>query len=354
MWLSKLFKSKTASQPELEITVEETQKQSIERIINETPFENAATLEEMDLLARERSDRLYYECQARIAAFDPYSVNTDNLDTTPLTSVEKYFLKSIANQPIEQPYVAGYWTYEYSMDFAEWMTKLIGNRYVKISDLKDVWGNLDFLTVPILKNILRANKLPVSGRKAELIDRIKTNLSQENLPPIDELMLPRYILTEKGKAAVCDLPKSATKNLELEDNCLEKISSMQFNEAYKLVCQNELNKIIPRGMGINWEEEIEYGLSPSEEKLYKDFMESNISRLIPKYLVPYTVPLKTCVILGVMLGVDNTGAKNLFVRVSGICDSPDIAVTTQRLIFKLLDTRQKRTFEDLQPEHHIL
>lgn len=70
-----------------------------------------------------------------------------------------------------------YFKYDYGIDAISHRKKLISAGYLEPANPQE---SLRVLLVPQLKNILRENKLPVSGRKDELIDRIKTNLEAKS------------------------------------------------------------------------------------------------------------------------------------------------------------------------------
>lgn len=322
------------------------QRQITHQIIEETPFTNNVAINELDRIAQERSDRLYNERQQRIHSFNPFELNTQNVDTSPLSSVEKYFLKQMNGQNIENPTVYAYWIYEYSLNFETIMTKLLVNNYLQVSDS---FMELDYLTVVELKAILKQNALSISGKKAELIQRIKTNVPSNQLSSSLNEKNKKYILTSKGTEATAFLPKSMTKNLVLEDHCLECIFNNHLNEAYKLVCENELKKVIPRGIGIDWKQEYDTGLSDFKLQLYTNFLEHNTD-FIPKALKPYELRIKACVILGEFFGVAISKSADLFMRITdgSHVSKSEIASTLQEMQIKLSSALQKHTFDIFQ------
>ncbi|WP_195935759.1 SAP domain-containing protein [Lactococcus lactis] len=75
--------------------------------------------------------------------------------------------------------VPQYFLYDYSINSKKEVEKLFSKGYLRWSTPKE---HLKSLKVPELKNILADNDLPVSGRKKiELIERIKTNITDETL-----------------------------------------------------------------------------------------------------------------------------------------------------------------------------
>lgn len=323
-----------------------SQQQITHQIIEATSLNSSTTIDELNRISQERSELLYNERQQRIHKFTPFELDIQNVETSPLSSVEKAFLKQMNGQSIENPTVNAYWVYEYSLDFEATMTRLLTNHYLQVSD---AFMELDYLTVVELKAILKQHNLGISGKKNELIQRIKTNVSIEQLSSNLNDHTKRYMLTAKGTQAIADLPISMTKNLELEDLCLDCIYKKHINEAYRLVCKNELNKVISRGIGIDWKQECENGLSDFKLQLYTVFIEQDAVN-ISKILKPYENKLKACVILGEFFGVATSKSGDLFMRIisnSNVSKSEVIPIM-QEMQFKLSAAMQEHTFDMLK------
>lgn len=321
-----------------------SQKEATQEILASIPL-YGSTIEEVDAIAKERSERLYNERQQRISTFNPFKVKAINSSNEPLSSTEKYFFKQMHGQNVNNPTVNAYWIYEYSIDFEKIMTKLIINNYLQLSDL---FSDIDCLTINQLKQILNKNSLKLTGKKAELIKRIKDNISLEVLTSELGTKNTRYVLTSKGKEATFNLPKSMSKNLELEDLCMKYIFEFHFDTAYKLICENEIQKIIPRGLNIDWNIELSNGLSSFKQELFNNFMNSPIA--IPDELSSYLKEAKACTILGILAGSGAQGIADLFVRITNIknIQRSIIISTLQNMQFMLLDAIQKHSFDMLQ------
>ena len=300
-----------------------SQQEATDRIMEEFSFDDVP-IEDMDDISHQRSDALAAEREQRIAVFDPYSVKAVINKDEPLSSVEKNFLKQIAGEPIKNPHVNAYWTYEYSLDFAKTMTKLISNGYLKIGDLENC---LETLTVQQLKDILSRFNLVKTGKKSELLERVKTEISHNDLNECLKNIPRIYVLTEKGKNALNNLPESATKDTELEDKCLELIVAGDVNGAYKLICHNENEKIISRGLGVDWQKEENRGLSDNKIALFTKFLESDVYAILPDEYHSYEFVFKCCCVLGVMLGIQSLETVKIFIRVT-----PDNIVKTPQLV----------------------
>lgn len=284
-------------------------------------------LKEIDLAARKHSDKMFSLHQSEIHKFNPEDIDLSVVDNKPLTSVDRYFLKYLNKLSVENPNIAGYWTYEYNIDYKKTITKFMMNGYLEISTY-----SIGSCTVAELKEILKDNELTVSGKKSDLINRIIDN--NIDLSKYLNAVKPTYILTEKGINETKDLLPSATKNTDLEDECLQLISQQDFNSAYKSICKFEASKNLPRGIGIDWNKELEKGLSENKVERYNRFFNSNV---IPNELQEYEIEIKSSIILGIMLGVNVQGIYLMFYRVTKChYDKRLICPLLQQLQFDLM------------------
>lgn len=87
-----------------------------------------------------------------------------------------------------------YFEYRYGIDPQESIQRLIDKGYCQLSDAK---GSLDLLSVPVLKRILKNNYLAVTGKKADLLDRINVALTEDVLE--EQFTLRRYLINDTGK-----------------------------------------------------------------------------------------------------------------------------------------------------------
>lgn len=285
-----------------------------------------ASLEEIADLAREHSYRMFDMHNADVAGFDPEDIDTSLTDDAPLNSIEKYFLQYLDSREVSNPNIAAYWTYEYNINYKKLITKFILNGYIEISRTL----GLSYLKVVELKEILKRYNLPTTGRKKELVKSITENIPLEELQNID--VEPHYSLTEKGHEIIKDLLPSATKNTDLEDKCLQLISQQNFDAAYKEICLFEMSKNIPRGMGMDWEKEYNFGLSKSEIRRYQAIC----GCMLPNDLVQYEVELKCCAILQIMLGTTSDKIYKTFYRVTkGNYDKAEIIRCLQYFVLEI-------------------
>ena len=253
-----------------------------------------------------RSEVLAAERTSEIAAFDPYSVELSKEVDPGLNSIEKGFLKKISGQPVVNPFVAGYWYYEYNLRYQDVITKLLSFGYLGISN---EFESAKYMKIPELQAILRKAGLPVSGRKSDLLDRIFTNIPVDELKQIFNETPKKYILTEKGKFILLDYPKSATYDFDFEDKCIEAILNGDMDGAYQLIGEYEKRKPFYDGRI--------YRLSDENIKFYTDMLVSDTETSIPDHLKNTALIFKACNILGNMMGWANDKTTDLYLRKIG-------------------------------------
>lgn len=270
--------------------------------------------EKADREARETSDKYHNEWVELLNQFNPYEVNAPINDEIVLEPVELSFLKYMNKKAVKDTPVAQYWRIEYNINYKDLMTKLMGHGYLRMSD---PYETLQKLKVDEIKKILDEKGLDKKGTKQILIDRIKENVSPENLAFLQKEGPAFYVLTEKGIAVTSEIKDSATKDLAMEDVCIKEILNQNFDGAYRKVCEWEMNKLIPRGIGIDWSHEFNVGLSEEKETSYQNFFRGSVPAL-PATLKEHESVFKACVILGSMLGVNADKMYILFIRLVDI------------------------------------
>ena len=134
--------------------------------------------------------------------FDYKNIDYSLADATPLTYVEQIFLEYIANKEVINPSIAGYWTYEYNIDYKKTITKFLFQNYISILE---VYENLSVLKVSELKDILDKAGIKKTGKKQELINRIKTSIPKGQLKQYVGIARPIFSLTRKGKDLISTL-----------------------------------------------------------------------------------------------------------------------------------------------------
>jgi len=143
---------------------------------------------------------------------------------------------------------------------------------IKISDYKE---EIQIMTIPQLKDILRSKQCKLTGKKQELVERVFENFSSEEFSKLAKGN-KYYILTKKGKEALEIYNNKKEKDLEkAEDECIQFIKQKKIDEAYKRMAIYESKKTLKRGMGIDWNVEYRNGLNKIElmllNELYKEY-----------------------------------------------------------------------------------
>lgn len=209
--------------------------------------------------------------------FNPL-VKVTKTDNKPLTSLEISFLDYISSKNVSKLTLPAYWSLEYNIDSSYLISKLLNNGYLTITSSVD---NLSRLKVDELRQILKLHSLKTTGKKEELIERLNISLSKTQLvSSLSGNENKFYTLTSQGIKLVNNNPRSITKDLKFENDCLSFISKKEFDNAYLLICDFEITKKTPRGLGINWADEKINGLSRKKKHVYKHLM-SKISSDIP-------------------------------------------------------------------------
>lgn len=147
-----------------------------------------------------------------------------------ITSTDIFFLKYIDGRLLENPAIAQFWYYDYNLDYSDEIKKLIANGLLTIQNV-----NLEKLKVDELKDILRNFSLPLSGKKQDLQKRIYDNVSSDDLSIFLGHQKHYFCATEEGKLLIKFNHESATKNLELENSCIDLILQNNFETAYMLI-----------------------------------------------------------------------------------------------------------------------
>lgn len=178
------------------------------------------------------------------------SIDSDNIiktDSNPLNSIEKNFLKYIDGWRIDNFNLPGYWTYEYNIDYKYIISKFFNMGYLKTTNYV---VNLDKLTMPDLKQVLRTYSKSTTGKKADLISRIENKLSESEIELVLNDGNKYYSLTESGKL-ITNFKKSITKDIDFEDTVLSYILKDDFENAYSVVCEYNSRKPIQTGLNVD-------------------------------------------------------------------------------------------------------
>lgn len=310
-------------------------------------------LNEQNKIPLEYSERYH---QNHIDSINEFNRNAiENIPQNgPLSSIEKSFLQYVDGLLADTPNIAKYWTYQYNIDYKYLLNMFISNGYMEVSNKRD----LSSLKVDELKDLLRTNGLKVSGKKSELIQRVIDHI------PLEKINITgpyRFVLTEKGLETVKCVKSSATKNTELEDVCIGYIENGNFEDAYKEVCKFEVGKKLPSGLGVDWNNQLKQGMSDVDKSKYLSVFEADISKVLSDNLLKHELLIKSCVILGMMLGTSYSNTSLLAKRVinDNDIDSKDLMLAIQKItigdfenkIQQSIDRKQAHLLNKIKNEH---
>lgn len=142
-------------------------------------------------------------------------------------------------------------------------------RYLKLDE------RLNKLRVPDLKNLLLGANLPVSGKKANLIQRVKESVS----PAVLNAAIPQkdYIaFSEKGQAYYDGLCIRFVEEFDsLVMNMYHNLLDYKFDAAYRLMCSFEKVQFFKRGLGVDWERGEKRGCPRAEQSACVEYMNAS-------------------------------------------------------------------------------
>ena len=135
----------------------------------------------------------------------------------------------------------GFWWFKYGIrDIGHALESLECRGFIKWTSKAEGLKNLK---VDELKQILESAELPTTGKKAELLERIRTEIPEEQLPLVN--YDPKYELTDLGKAELFDNGYVSYmhnhKHLTTEDGT--------FGSTFTVW---DINRLFPDGHAENW------------------------------------------------------------------------------------------------------
>lgn len=212
---------------------------------SQTHQHNPAT-DSLESYAQKRSEAFLNHHKDNVGDIELFTFNPDENCNLQLGPKELAFLKYL---PGKNPAtIAGYWTHNVNIKINKLLKDLISHGYIEYKANPE-----KSLRVADLKSLLAKKGQKVSGKKSELIERFLASYSDTEIEQMD---IPKsFALTEKGLETVKDIPFSLSHDHILDKKCIDHIKVKRYKEAYILVCDMEMKKPVPRGMGISWEHE---------------------------------------------------------------------------------------------------
>lgn len=132
-------------------------------------------------------------------SFDHSKIKTQKMYPDELSVPEILFLNYLDGWVLSEKDFPKYWTYDYNISIQETIQKLFSLGYIRKSDYKE---NMTFATIPELKEILKKNDLPISGKKENLIHRLLGTVDLDELETI--FTNSRFKITPKGEQIICE------------------------------------------------------------------------------------------------------------------------------------------------------
>lgn len=128
--------------------------------------------------------------------------------------------------------------------------------------------SLECLSIEALKNILRENKIKVSGTKNVLIQRILSDIPHDSIKK-SKAYEAIYVLTPCALELIGEsYSKFEQINLSFFKNATDLIISGDLDSAYRLICKRNSEMPISPGLGCDWVKCSKVGLSEEDKYLY--------------------------------------------------------------------------------------
>ncbi|WZU02290.1 hypothetical protein MGH68_04570 [Erysipelothrix sp. D19-032] len=96
-----------------------------------------------------------------------------------------------------QSMIPNYFEYKYGVDDDESLELLVRKGYAYKASARET---LDTLSIPVLKRILTENQLDKKGKKQDVLDRVRDNVSDEILE--QSFTIRNYVITDEGRAII--------------------------------------------------------------------------------------------------------------------------------------------------------
>ncbi len=240
------------------------------------------------------NNKSYYDINKQLDELTKYDYNKLDIESTEivehLNGVEKAFLLYCDAKSIEDFKIANYWFYEHFIDCNYLISKFIKNEYLEIKYSND----FSKLTTNTLKGALKKANLKVSGTKSELVKRIEENFTDEQINNLAQNQGKKFVVTEKGLQEIGKFKPIITHDVDFENDCYTLILENKLNEAYKMMCQYEHNKLISRGLNCDWK-------NPPEKK-FRINLDKNLPFNLPNCMKPYEKDVKATTIYTNIMG----------------------------------------------------
>jgi len=163
-----------------------------------------------------------------------------------------YFVKPETFYRFTKGYRSSDWQVVLKEPPIQTLQKLIKDGYLIRPDLTTLI--IYKFTIPDLKELCRERHLPVSGKKAELVERLIT--ADKPGMQIEVRDVELFICGEKGKyIAEAYLETKKREREEAEGLVLDYLRQQNFLQATRTVAEFESKQVFTRGLGVDWDQE---------------------------------------------------------------------------------------------------
>lgn len=225
--------------------------------------------------------KLFKKNHSHNSALSP--INSDRKLPKRIEDFESYHykvLRRLKNHPVNKE-LTGIITIE--VDIPNFIPVLMDLNLIKIGTYED---GLEALNTDALKSILRQYGLKVSGNKAELIERITSNIDEAEVRQSQEYT-DIYVYTDITKPVIdASYDKLDEERSAFFQEAIDFILSGDLDTAYRMICKRNAEMPVPPGLGTvaelvgYWENEYYNGLKEYRREIYINQLKTAKDRTI--------------------------------------------------------------------------
>lgn len=171
-------------------------------------------------------------------------------------------LRRLNKHPVNEPFTG---KLSIEVDMPSFINIALENELIVVASYNEA---LHMLKNDNLKSILKENSLPVSGNKAELIDRIKSSLDRDTVKS-SSFYSDYYLTTPKAQQIIQDSYSTLDEeHLSFSNTAYNLIVNYRFNDAYRMICKKQAESPFPAGLGCDWTGWYKRGLDQDKLNYY--------------------------------------------------------------------------------------
>lgn len=213
-------------------------------------------------------------------------INSDRKLPKRIEDFESYHykvLRRLKNHPVNKE-LTGLITIE--VDIPNFIPILMNLNLIKIGTYED---GLEALNTDALKSILRQYGLKVSGNKAELIERITSNIDEAEVRQSQEYT-DIYVYTDITKPVIdASYDKLDEERSAFFQGAIDFILSGDLDAAYRMICKRNAEMPVPPGIGVDWEKRYYDGLKKNEQEIYENQLSKSPNKRAAAMAIYYSM-----------------------------------------------------------------